>query len=290
SGAAVKAGDLLAQLDTAAEAAQLRAAEAELALARTSLDRISQLLAKTSVSRSELDAAEARFKAAAAQRDAIQVAIAKKAIVAPFAGRLGIRQVSLGQILAEGDPVVSLVALDPIHVDFQLPQGQLPQIRVGLAVGIVADAFPGEEAEGRITAVSAQVDAATRNITAQATLPNPGERWRPGMSVQVAMHLPGAEEVLVIPATAVLYAPYSDSVFVVEEKVDVSTGAKALSVRQQFVRLGRKKGDFVAVASGLAAGDTVVATGVFKLRNGQAVVKDNTLLPSFQLAPDPANS
>ncbi len=154
---------------------------------------------------------------------------------------------------------------------------------------VTSDALPGVVVEGEITAINPQVDAATRNIRAQATLDNPGEKLRPGMFAKVAIVLPEDREVLAIPATAVLYAPYSDSVFIVEEKADEKSGEKKKVLRQQFVRLGDKYGDFIAVESGLQAGETVASTGVFKLRNGQAVVVDNTLSPEFKLNPQPEN-
>ena len=289
-GTMVAAGDLLVQQDISSEEAQLRAAEATAALTRLNLERSRELLARKMISQSELDNAQANFKQAAAQSDTIRAAIAKKTIRAPFAGRLGIRLVNLGQILNAGDAIVSLQALDPIFVDFLLPQQQLAQVKPGLTVRVASDALPGQVITGKITAVNPQVDAATRNIRVQATLANPEERLRPGMFANVTVVLPAQEKLLTIPATAVLYAPYSDSVFVVEEKRDEKSGSPGKVVRQQFVRLGEKRGDFVAVASGLKEGETIVSTGVFKLRNGQAVVVDNTLAPEFKLAPKPEDN
>lgn len=193
---------------------------------------------------------------------------------------------NLGQILREGDPIVTLQTMDPIYVDFTLPQQQLPQLRKGLTVRVTGDALPGETIEGRVTAINPEVDAESRNIKVQATVANRGETLRPGMFVNVAVGLPVREKVLAIPATAVLYAPYSDSVFVVEDAKD----KKGKVLRQQFVRLGTKRGDFVAVTSGLKEGEQVVSTGVFKLRNGQAAVVDNKLAPEFQQAPTPENN
>jgi membrane fusion protein (multidrug efflux system) len=289
-GTKVQAGDLLVQQDTSTEEAQLRAAEATAALARTNLERSKGLIAGKIISQSEYDNTEAQFKQAMAQCDNIRSLIAKKNIRAPFAGRLGIRLINLGQVLNEGEPIVSLQSLDPIFVDFLLPQQELPKIRQGLTVRVTTEAVQREFVEGKITAINPQVDAATRNIRIQATLENPQERLRPGMFVNVAVVLPVKEEVLTIPATSVLYAPYSDSVFVVEEKKSEKTGQPVRVVRQQFSRLGEKRGDFVAVASGLKEGDVVVSTGVFKLRNGQEVVVDNTLAPEFRLAPKPEDN
>jgi membrane fusion protein (multidrug efflux system) len=286
-GTKVQAGDLLVQQDTSTEEAQLRAAEATAALARTNLERSKGLIAGKIISQSEYDNTEAQFKQGMAQCDNIRSVIAKKNIRAPFAGRLGIRLINLGQVLNEGEAIVSLQSLDPIFVDFLLPQQELPKIRRGLTVRVTTEAVPGKYVEGKITAINPQVDAATRNIRIQATLENSQERLRPGMFVNVAVVLPVKEAVLTIPATSVLYAPYSDSVFVVEEKKSEKTGQPVRVVRQQFSRLGEKRGDFVTVTSGLKEGDTVVSTGVFKLRNGQEVVVDNTLAPEFRLAPKP---
>jgi membrane fusion protein (multidrug efflux system) len=289
-GTKVKTGDLLVQQDISAENAQLRAAEANLTLAKIDLERKSKLLAQKTISRSEYDNAEAQYKQAAAQADNIRAAIKKKTIRAPFDGRLGIRLINIGQVLKEGDAIVSLQSIDPIFVNFSLPQQQLAQVNAGLVVQVTADALPGQVVAGKITAINPQVDAATRNIQMQATVANPEERLRPGMFVNVAVVLPARKDVLAIPATAVLYAPYSDSVFVVEEKKEEKNGQPGRVVRQKFVRLGEKKGDYVAILSGLEEGDTVVSTGVFKLRNGQSVVVDNAVTPEFKLNPKPEES
>ncbi len=285
-GAMVRAGDLLVQQDISSETAQLRASEASAALAKITLERIRKLLTEKTVSQSQYDNADAQYKQAEAQLDTIRSAISKKTIRAPFAGRLGIRLINLGQILNEGDAIVSLQSLDPIFVNFSLPQQQLAQIQPGLTVRVTTDVLPGRVIEGKITAINPAVDAATRNIRVQATAANPQERLRPGMFVNVAVVLPTKEKVLPIPATAVLYAPYSDSVFVVEEKKSEKNSRPGKIVRQQFLRLGEKRGDFIAVSSGLKEGETIVSTGVFKLRNGQAVVVDNTLAPEFKIMPE----
>lgn len=289
-GARVRQGDLLLRLDTSSEQAQLPGAEASVTLAKANLQRARELLAQKIISPAEFDSAEANFKVAAAAAENIRASIGKKTLRAPFAGQLGIRLVNLGQILQEGDPVVSLQTLDPIFVDFLLPQQQLAEARIGLPVRVTADALPGQRVEGTITTINPEVDAATRNIRLQATVANPAGQLRPGMFVNVAVVLPRRQEVLVIPATAVLYAPYSDSVFVVEDQPAAEGGPPGKQLRQQFVRLGQKQGDFVAVTTGLKDGETIVSTGVFKLRNGQAVVVDNTLSPEFKLAPTPENN
>ena len=286
AGTPVKKGDILLHQDTSSEESQLPGAVAQVKLSRTNLERLDQLFAKSLISQAERDNAVAAAEQAQAQADTIQAAIAKKTIRAPFSGHLGIRQVNLGQMLREGDPIVTLQSLDPIYVDFTLPQQQLPLVRLGLTVQVTTDALPAETLKGRITAINPLVEAETRQIKVQATVTNRGNKLRPGMFANVAVGLPSLQKVLAIPATAVLYAPYGDSVFIVEDAAD----KKGKALRQQFVRLGVKRGDFVAVTSGIREGETVVSTGVFKLRNSQPVVIDNTLAPDFQKAPMPENS
>jgi membrane fusion protein (multidrug efflux system) len=245
------------------------------------------MLEKKIISQSEYDAALADYDQARAEAASIRATIAKKTIRAPFGGRLGIRQVNLGQILREGDQIVTLQALDPIHADFTFPQQHLSRLRTGLEVRVTSDALPKTTMGGRINAINPLVDADTRNIKVQATLANRKELLRPGMFVNVTVGLPVRLQVLAIPATAVLYAPYGDSVFVVAAEKDKKGGK---TIRQQFVRLGEKRGDFVAVVSGLKAGEEIVSTGVFKLRNGQSVIVDNSLAPPFSEAPMPENN
>ena len=289
-GAWIKAGSILLQQDISSEEAQLQAAEAEAALAKVNFERLRLLVETNAVSRAAYDDGEAKYKQAVAQANTIRAAIAKKTIRAPFSGRLGIRLVNLGQILKEGEPIVSLQALDPIFINFMLPQQELSRIQPGLPVRITSDALPGRTVVGRITATNPQADSATRNVRIQATAANKEELLRPGMFATVAVVLPAKNQVLTIPATAVLPAPYGDSVFVVEERKDEKSGKPGLAVRQQFVRLGERRGDFIAITSGLGAGATVVSSGVFKLRNGQGVVVDNALNPEFSLNPKPDNS
>jgi membrane fusion protein (multidrug efflux system) len=289
-GTKVKAGDLLLQQDISSEKAQLRAAEATLALTKLDLERSSKLLATKAVAKAKYDSDFAQYKQAVAQIDGIRATIRKKTIRAPFDGSLGIRLVNLGQVLNEGEPIVSLQTINPIFVNFFLPQQQLAQVKPGLKVRVTTDALSGEVIEGEITAISPEVDVATRNIRIQATVANNQERLRPGMFVNVAVVLPSRGEVLAIPATAVLYAPYGDTVFVVNEKEREKDLQSVKVVQQKIVQLGEKRGDFVAIVSGLEKGETVVSTGVFKLRNDQTVVVDNTLAPVFKLAPKPEDS
>jgi membrane fusion protein (multidrug efflux system) len=286
-GAKVKRGDLLIHQDTSVEEAQLPGAEAQVTLTESVLARNVEMLKDKIISQADFDAAVAGHRQAMAQVEILRATIAKKTIRAPFGGRLGIRQVNLGQILREGDPIVTLQSLDPVFVNFSLPQQELSRLRVGLPVRVTSDGSPGRTIHGRISTVNPLVDAETRNVQLQATVANPAETLRPGMFVNTSVGLPVRQKVLAIPATAVLYAPFGDSVFVVADD-NVVKGGKAL--RQQFVRLGEKRGDFVAVASGLKEGEAIVSTGVFKLRNGQAVVVDNRLAPPFKEAPRPENN
>jgi membrane fusion protein (multidrug efflux system) len=289
-GGVVQAGDVLLKQDTDSEAAQLRGAEANFALAKLNFERYSNLLGQNLISRLDYDNAEAQFKQTVAQADYLRAIIGKKTIRAPFSGRLGIRRVNLGQMLHEGDPIVSLQSLDPIFVNFLLPQQQLGQIKTGLAIRIASDALAGQEIEGRITAINAEVDVATRSIQVQGTVANSKKLLVPGMYVNVSIVLPDRENVLVVPTPSVLYAPYSDSVFIVEDKKNEKDGRPVKIVRQQFVKLGEKRGDFVSIVLGLKQGDVIVSTGVFKLRNGQAVTVDNALAPDFKLSPKPDNN
>ncbi|NJD63471.1 MAG: efflux RND transporter periplasmic adaptor subunit [Deltaproteobacteria bacterium] len=286
-GAKVQKGDLLIRQETSSEEAQLPGAVAQANLARTVVERDAKMLAEQIISQADHDAAVAAYDQAVAQADTIRATIGKKTIRAPFSGRLGIRMANLGQILREGDPIVTLQSLDPIYVNFTLPQQELGKLRTGLPVKVTSDALPGLSIDGRITAVNPLVDVETRNVQLQATVANKAEKLRPGMFVNVAIGLPARQKVLAIPATAVLYAPYGDSVFVVDDDKQ-GKGGKVL--RQQFVRLGEKRGDFVAVTSGLKEGETIVSTGVFKLRNGQAAVVDNRLAPPYRKSPAPENN
>lgn len=288
-GSRVKKGDLLLRQDTSSEEAQLPGAEASLTLSSRNLSRAKSLIAEEMISQSQLDTAQANFQQAQAAVDNLRSQIAKKTVRAPFSGRLGIRQINLGQSLREGDAIVSLQTLSPIYVDFQLPQQYLNQVRQDLPVRVTADGLPDRQSTGKITAINPHVNAATRSISVQATLQNAEELLRPGMFVSVEVVLPKLQTVLSIPTTAVLYAPFGDSVFIIEEK-QTEDGKKYLALRQQFIRLGEKRGDFVSVLSGLSAGESVVSTGVFKLRNGQAVVVDNSLVPEFKLNPQPENN
>jgi membrane fusion protein (multidrug efflux system) len=290
SGDAVATGAVLVEFDVSTETAELRAAEAAAVLAKADLARTRDLFANKTTSRAALDAAEAGFEEAEAEVDSIRAAIAKKTVRAPFSGRLGLRQVNLGEVLAEGDAIASLQTLDPIYADFSLPQQWLGAVAPGTSVRVTTDAAPGEVYAGNVMAVSPVVDTVTRTVRVRATIANHAEKLRAGMFANVEVVLPTRERVLAIPLTAVHFAPYGDSVFVIEEQPGEGGAAPAQVLTQRFVRLGTQRGDFVAVTEGLEAGDQVVSSGVFKLRSGMKVVIDNTLAPQAELAPRPDNS
>ncbi|ODB84146.1 efflux transporter periplasmic adaptor subunit [Candidatus Thiodiazotropha endoloripes] len=289
SGDRVKAGDLLVRLDTTAEEAQLRSAEAAAKLARINLDRNRGLRANKTVSQSDLDTSEATYKQATAQVENVKATIAKKTLRAPFSGQLGLRQVNLGQIIEQGTPVVTLQTIDPIYADFSLPQQRFSSVAVGNQVSITTDAAEDKSFSGKIIAINPEIDQATRTVRIRSTLSNQEELLRPGMFANVEVIMPQQDDVLAIPATSVLYAPYGDTVFVIDTTKDEATGEKQKTLRQQIIRLGQTRGDYVSVVSGLEEGETVVTSGVFKLRPNMAVVVDNTLALDAKLEPKPAN-
>ncbi|MFC1334473.1 MAG: efflux RND transporter periplasmic adaptor subunit [gamma proteobacterium symbiont of Clathrolucina costata] len=289
SGDRVKQDDLLVRIDVSAEQAQLRSAEAAAKLARINLDRNRDLRANKTVSQADLDTADANFKQATAQVDNVRATIAKKTLRAPFDGQLGLRQVNLGQIVEQGTPVVTLQTIDPIYVDFSLPQQQFSILEPGTEVHVTTDAAPEKVFSGRIIAVNPEIDQMTRSVRVRATLSNQSELLRPGMFANVEVMLSDDEEVLAIPATAVLYAPYGDTVFVIDEVEDEKSGEKQLVLRQQVIRLGASRGDFVAVVTGLEEEEKVVTSGVFKLRPKMAVIVDNALAPEAKMEPAPEN-
>jgi membrane fusion protein (multidrug efflux system) len=290
SGATVNQGDLLIKLDASSEEAQLRAAEAQAQLAKLNLDRTQKLRADSTVSQSELDQADATLKQNQANVDAIQATIDKKTIRAPFAGRLGIRLINLGEQLDVGKGIVSLQALTPVYVDFSLPQQNLSQLATGLVVQVTSDSYPGTNFSGELNAINPDLNAMTRSVQLRAKFENADQMLRPGMFVHVAVILPQAEAVLTVPATAVLSAPFGDSVYLIEPQV--ANGVTNLVAQQKLIRTGRMHGDFVSVESGLKAGDRVVTSGLFKLHNGSTVQENNaaTNSPQPSLHPTPPNS
>jgi membrane fusion protein, multidrug efflux system len=290
NGGTAKKGDLLVQLDASAEEALLRSAEAEAELARQDLERTRGLASQKVVSKAELDAAQSKFNRLNAVVDQMRSNIRKKTIIAPFDGQLGIRQVNVGQMINAGQQVVPLTSLDPVFADFALPQQHLGQLKPGLEVHITTDALPGRVFSGKLTAINSMVDSSTRNITLQATLENPDHALRPGMFAKAEVTLPEKHKTLVVPVSAISYAPFGDSVFVIDKQKDEKTGKESQVIRQQFVRIGEARGDFVAITQGLKAGDIVVSTGVFKLRNGMTVTVNNDLAPKPQINPNPVDS
>ena len=280
SGASVKKGELLIRLDSKQEEAQLRSAEAKLDWARVSLDRQRDLKASGTASQSEYDSAESGFRQAVAAVDEARALIARKTIVAPFDGLLGIRQADLGQYLDVGAPIVQLESVEPIHVEFAFPQQDLDQVAIGKKIQLKAAGVTGAQFEGEITAIESRLDAATRNITIQGTVPNAESKLRPGMFVNVEVFLP-EKEVVAIPVSAISYAPYGDSVYIVK-------GGK--EAQQHFVKLGTTRGDQIEVISGVKEGDEVVSSGAFKLRNGMPVHVDNSVQPGNEGQPNPPNT
>ena len=289
SGQAVREGDVLVELDTRQERAQLSALEAQRDLARINYGRTQQLVKEGVISRMEYDQATAQQKATEANVAEIRATIERKTIRAPFSGILGIRKVNLGQYLAAGDAVVPLQSLNPIYVNVGLPQQSVGQVRVGRNLRITSEDLPSQVFTGRVTAIDSVVDQATRNIQVQATLANPEGKLRPGMFVQVEVVLGASRPVIALPASAISFAPYGDSVFIITD-LKGQKGQTYRGVRQQFVKVEGSRGDQVAVVSGVNPGEEVVSSGVFKLRNGAAVQVNNKVQPENNPAPKPEDS
>ncbi|MEO7599324.1 MAG: efflux RND transporter periplasmic adaptor subunit, partial [Opitutus sp.] len=289
SGSAVKRGDLLVEIDSSVERAQLAAAEARAALSTLSRDRAKDLWDRKASSQSEFDSADATLKQSSAEVEGLKAQIAKKQVRAPFDGRVGIRSVNLGQFVSRGQALLPLQKLDPIFVNFYVPQRQMQALSAKQKISVVVDAYETTPFEGTITAINSVVDAATRNVFVQATLGNPEETLRAGMFARVEVELPSTEPVVAVPATAIAYASYGNSVFIVEQIKD-KDGKEYLGVRQQFVKLGATRGDLIAIAEGLKPGEKVVTAGVFKLRNGAHVQVNNTAQPTSNPEPTPANT
>jgi len=287
SGSMVAAGDVLVILDKASEEAQLRSAMAAAELANLNLSRTRELRKTSVISQSELDTAESQQKNTAARVEELQWMLQKRTIKAPFSGRVGIRQIQEGQFIQAGAPIVSLQSLDPVYVNFSLPQQRLSDLSVGMKVQATTDALAGRVFEGRLTAIDAEVDPLTRNIRLQATMANQDGGLRPGMFAAVSAIAPVEKKHIVIPSTAVIFAAYGNSVFVVKEEVD-KDGKPHLICDQKFVRLGSRKGDFVAVENGLQAGEKVVSAGGFKLHKGASVVIAEGERPVPSTSPQPS--
>jgi membrane fusion protein (multidrug efflux system) len=284
SGRRVRAGTLLLTLDRSVDEAQLRALEAQAKLARLQVERIHKLYASRAVSASDLDQAQAQAEADEADVAAQQAKIEQKVIRAPFAGVLGIRQVNLGQHLAPGTAIVSLQSLDPVYVDFRLPQQRLSVVRAGLPVEVQVDTGEEHTLRGRITAIAPQVDASTRNFESRATVRNPDQVLKPGMFAEVRVELGPGEEVTVVPQTAIQFSSYGDSVWVIGRAPDGK-----LNATRRVVTTGRRQGDLVQIVKGLAAGEQVASSGLLKLREGAMVQVDNSIQPAAELASAPPN-
>lgn len=289
SGQWVKQGDVLVDLDTRQERAQLANMEAQRDLAKINYGRTEELVKEGVMARSEYDNVNAQQKATEAQVGDIKAAIARKTIRAPFSGVLGIRQVNLGQYLAAGQAIVSLQSLNPIYVNFGIPQQETGQVAVGRNLRVTSDDLKGAQFSGRINALDSVVNEQTRNIQVQATFANPNGKLRPGMFVTVDLPLGKPREIVPLPASAINYAPYGDSVYIVTEMTDPK-GHTYKGVRQQVVKIEGSRGDQVAVVSGLNPGDEVVSAGVFRLRNGASVTINNKVQPGNSPAPNPAES
>jgi membrane fusion protein, multidrug efflux system len=289
SGQWVHEGDILVELDTRQERAQLASLEAQRDLARINYDRAQELVKAGVISRSDYDNATAQQKATEAQVADTRAAIARKTIRAPFTGLLGIRQISLGQYLAAGQAIVSLQSLNPIYVNFGVPQQDTPKVVPGHVLRVTDADLPGMAFSGRISALDSVINEQTRNIEVQAILTNKDNKLRPGMFVQVELPVGKSREVVPLPASAINYAPYGDSVFVVREMKD-QKGNAYRGVQQQVVKIDGSRGDQVAIISGLNPGDEVVSSGAFRLRNGAPILVNNTVKPENNPNPKPQDS
>jgi membrane fusion protein (multidrug efflux system) len=276
SGEAVAAGDVLAQQYVEDEHARLAALEADVRLAELNLGRSEDLLNKSLNSQFDYDKSKTDRDRAVAQARSVRLTIDKKTIRAPFAGRLGIRQVDLGEYVEPGEPIVRLEALDTILVDFPVPQRSVGLVHAGQPLIIRVDAYPGREFSGQVMAISPQVRAQTRDVRLEGLVNNKTEELLPGMFAEVATRLPVQEEVVTLPQSAITYSPYGDSVFVIRESVD-DNGETVLAVDTLYVQTGDMRGDQVAIVSGITAGDRIVTAGQIKLRNGSRVVIDNSV-------------
>jgi membrane fusion protein, multidrug efflux system len=289
SGQTVHKGDVIIELDTRQERAQLAALEAQRDLAKITYGRTEQLVKEGVISKADYDQATAQQRQTEANVAEIKATIERKTIRAPFTGVLGIRKVNLGQYLAAGNPVVPLQALNPIYVNFGVPQQAANQVQVGRNLHVTSQDLAGMSFTGRVSALDSVVDETTRNLQVQATLPNPQSKLKPGMFVQVELGYGKNREAVTLPASAIAYAPYGDSVFIITDLKDPK-GQTYRGVRQQFVKVDGSRGDQVAVVSGVNPGDEVVTSGVFKLRNGAAVKVNNKVQPGDNPAPNPQDS
>ena len=287
SGDDVAAGDILPTLRADDDSAKLEALKATAALSEIVHQRDQEQFKIKAVSQATLDADAANLKNAKAQVAEQQAVVDKKTLRAPFAGHLGVRVVDIGQYISAGTAVVTLQALDPIYADFFLPQQALNQIRLEQVVTIKIDTYPNGDFAGTITAINPKVDPATRNVQVRATLKNPDRLLLPGMYASVNVAAGGKQRYLTLPQTAVTYNPYGETIYVVDDKGQDPQGRPQLIARQIFVTAGLKRGDQVAILSGIEEGQTVVTAGQMKLRNGSPLVIDNTIRPTADANPTP---
>lgn len=287
SGDEVKAGQLLVQLNADPDIAQLHALEAEADLAEITYERDKKQIEAQAISQSTLDSASADLKSKQAQVTQQAAVVAKKAIRAPFAGRLGISSVNPGQYVNSGEKIVTLQSLDSIFIDFSLPQQELSRVSRGQTAVVFIDAYPGKTFTGKITAINPKVDPDSRNVQVEAVIANPGRELLPGMYATLEVLYGAAQHYLTLPRTAVTFNPYGETVYLVEEKGTDKAGKKTLTVRQTFVTLGPARGDQVAVLSGVKEGDQVVTSGQLKIKNNSVVIINNQVQPLNDAAPKP---
>lgn len=287
SGDDVQAGQPLLHLRDADDVAKLRALEATAELAQITYQRDEKQFQARAVSQATVDTDAANLKNAKAQVAQQQATIDKKTLRAPFAGHLGIRAVDLGQFLTAGTAIVTLQALDPIFVDFTLPQQSLAQLAVGQAVAVTVDTYPGQNFSGKIAAINPKVDVSTRNVQLRATLANPDHKLLPGMFAKLSIDTGTPQRYVTLPQTAVTFSPYGDTVYLVEDKGQTDKGQPQLVAHQTFITTGPTRGDQVAVMAGVKEGDTVVTGGQIKLRNGSPLLVDNKVVPSNDANPKP---
>jgi membrane fusion protein, multidrug efflux system len=289
SGNEVSAGKILLRLNPNDDYAKLAQLQASAELADQTLKRDQEQFAAEAISKANIDTDVSTQKSAHAQVTAQQALIDEKIVKAPFAGRLGIRQVDLGQYLTAGTPIVTLQALDPILIDFYVPQQALAQMKVGQAVTASIDTYPGKGFDGTVESINSKVDPASRNVQVRASFRNTERRLVPGMFASVRIDYGHEQSPITLPQTAVTYNPYGDTVYVVEKNGTDDKGQARLEVQQRFVTLGARRGDQVAIESGIKAGEVIVTAGQIKLRNGVAVVVNNDVQPTDEPHPNPPN-
>lgn len=285
-GANATQGEILVQLKADSDIAQLHSLEANAALAKITYDRDKAQFAIKGVSKATLDMDAANLQSLTAQVAQQAAIVNKKSIRAPFSGRLGIRNVNLGQFVSPGDSVVMLQTLNPIYADFFIPQQELTRLRVGLPVTITSQSFPKQVFTGTVTTINPGVDTNTRNVEVEATIDNPKLLLKPGMFVSVAVDTGAARQYLTVPQTAVSFNPYGDIVFVVKETGKDRDDKPILIANQRFVTTGATRGDQITILKGLKAGDTVVTSGSLKLKNGSQVTINNSIEPGDSANPD----